>query len=522
MKRKIIVALSLIFTLFTIGTAATIYSLTTTTANLRSLITLHEIEDIRLALNMRVQRVLTYIQASREDFDKNIPRVIHNTRLMDKAIKHCHDCHHEPKVQRELDASSRLSKKFQERLSYIMTTEQDNPWRRENQKQAYAIGSTIQKQVQQMVNRAASTIHKRTDAAMARIALSYKVLFSTLALALCLAFFVARHLLRSITRPIEALLTATRHLTAGELGYQTEAEGPEEFQDLFQTFNEMSASLAQKEKKNQSLTAELRQNVEALQKTQTQLVQAGKMAALGTLAGGIAHDFNNILCGILSNVNLLQRAKDLSPQEQNVLETIEKAGNRASDLVHQLLTFARQNVEKVLPVSLNIHINNVIRLLRSGLPGQISLSLDLDRNLPVIQGDPARLEQVILNLCVNARDAMPKGGELKIETRAVELDDAFCTNHPEAKKGPYAVLRVADTGMGMEEEVLSRLFEPFYTTKPFGHGAGLGLAMVHGIVESHHGFCLVESTVGKGSSFTVYLPIAEPQGNPIVTAGGKR
>ena len=489
MKRKIILALSLIFTLFTIGALTTIYSLATTTSDLRSLITLHEIEDIRLDLNITVQRVLTFIQASREDFNKNIPEVIRNTNLMDDAIKHCLDCHHESDAQRELDASVDLSKKFQERLSYIMTTDQDNPWRRKNQKLAFEIGSTIQKKVQAMADKAAFTIQKRTDDAMARIDRSYNILLVTLGLALCFAFFVARHLLRSITRPIDILLTATRHIAAGELGYQAEAGGPKEFQTLFQTFNDMSASLAQKNRENEFLTSNLQQNVEKLKKTQKQLVQAGKMAALGTLAGGIAHDFNNILCGILSNISLIKRAKDAGPLDLNTLEAIEKAGLRASDLVHQLLTFSRQNVDKVLPVTLNIHIHNVIKLLHSSLSSQISLSLDLDQNLPIIQGDPVKLEQVIMNLCVNARDAMPKGGELRIRTLNVQLDNAFCARHPEAKEGLYVILCISDTGLGMEEEVLSRIFEPFYTTKPFGQGAGLGLAMVHGIVESHQGFC---------------------------------
>ncbi len=510
MRRQIIISLALIFLLFVIGSGVAIYNLSSTTANLRHLISLHEIEDIRQDLNLSTQRVLNYVHAPENEFIDNLNELIDNIHLMDKAINRCHTCHHEPDVQAELDEVRDLGDRFEERLSYMITTVNDSPWRQENKRLADQYGSTMLNKVQDMVSRAAMTIQRQTDQAMVSIDRSHSLIIITLMVTFLAAFIIAQILTRNITRPIDALVHAARKITEGEVGFHTDFKAPAEFGELIDTFNEMSRALAEKEQENRRLTESLQQKVEELQRTQKQLVETEKLTALGTLAGGIAHDFNNILCGIISNITVLKREEPDGTPRHALLDTIEQAGFRAADLVQQLLTFARQEVACVKLLSINTHINNVLKLIQASLPSSIQLTLDLEKELPMIHGDPTRIEQVIMNLCLNARDAMADGGELTLRTRLVHLDRDFCRLHPEAEEGDYITIDVADTGHGMDDTVKSRLFEPFFTTKPFGRGTGLGLAMVHGIVKSHQGFCLVDSDPGQGARFTIYLPLDSP------------
>jgi len=236
------------------------------------------------------------------------------------------------------------------------------------------------------------------------------------------------------------------------------------------------------------------------------LRHAQKMEALGTLTGGIAHDFNNILTAIMGYTSLLLSKMDSSHPHYQAISTIHQASERAAGLVHQLLQFSRKiPLRNLQPVSINEVVEEINRVIRETFPREIEILLELDPNLPPVRGDRSQLYQVILNLCVNARDAMPQGGRLRIATDVVEVrpDPA----HPERRPGPYCRLTVEDTGVGMNEAVLSRLFEPFFTTKE--HGTGLGLSIAYGIVTSHGGFIEVSSTPGQGSAFEVYLPVCE-------------
>ncbi len=267
--------------------------------------------------------------------------------------------------------------------------------------------------------------------------------------------------------------------------------------------NNMSVAL-----ENIRLYKNLQQQMLELKKTQRQLIEAEKLTALGTLAGGVAHDFNNILCGMIGYVALLKRNHDPEGKDFKMLDTIEKAGFRAANLTKQLLTFSRQEALDHRPIVINPYIENVANLLKNTISKMITIRLELTETLPPVLSDPAQLEQVIMNLSVNARDAMPNGGELLIQSKKVTVDEQFCEQYPEAKPGEYIKLTVTDQGEGIDQEILPRIFEPFFTTKELGKGTGLGLAMVYGIVKSHKGFCIVASTQGKGSSFAVYLPVA--------------
>jgi len=237
-----------------------------------------------------------------------------------------------------------------------------------------------------------------------------------------------------------------------------------------------------------------------------QLQHAQKMEAIGTLAGGISHDFNNLLQAIMGYTQMLLLDKEREDPEFERLSAIEKAANRASELTQQLLTFSRKVESKLRPVNLNQEVRQVEKLLKRTIPRMIDIKLHLDENIRIINADPAQVEQVLMNLGVNARDAMPEGGEIIVETENIILDEEYCKTHLGAIAGEYVLLSVSDTGYGMDKETVEHIFEPFFTTKKIGKGTGLGLAMVYGIVKNHGGYIMCYSEPGEGTTFKIYFP----------------
>ena len=239
---------------------------------------------------------------------------------------------------------------------------------------------------------------------------------------------------------------------------------------------------------------------------EAQLRQAQKMEAIGLLAGGVAHDFNNLLTGILGYANILKEEAEPEGEIHKAADMIEMAAERAALLTGQLLGFARKGKMQNISVDMDDTIHEVIRLLDRTIDKSIVITQHSCTRNATVLGDPGQLQQVILNLAINARDAMPKGGKLTFEIAEVDLDEAYCRVHPSAAPGRHLFLSVTDTGSGIPKEALEHIFEPFYTTKDMGKGTGMGLAMVYGIVKNHGGFVLVNSEVGRGTTFKVYLP----------------
>ncbi len=246
-----------------------------------------------------------------------------------------------------------------------------------------------------------------------------------------------------------------------------------------------------------------------------QLRRAQKLEAVGQLAGGVAHDFNNILTAILGNSellrSLLESRSDVDAASFGHLDQIERAAQRAASLTRQMLAFSRRQTIKLEVLQLNQILNEIEKMLLRVLAENIRLELDLAADLRPVRADAGQLEQVIMNLVVNARDAMLAGGHLTITTANEHLDDRFVATHAEVRTGPHVRMTVRDTGTGMTPEVQERLFEPFFTTKPVGQGTGLGLATVYGIVKQLNGHIVAESELGHGSQFHVYLPVADAE-----------
>ncbi len=251
---------------------------------------------------------------------------------------------------------------------------------------------------------------------------------------------------------------------------------------------------------------------EALRESGEQLRQAQKMEAVGRLAGGVAHDFNNLLTAILGYAELILARRDVDTSMRGNVEAIQKAGRQAAAVTHQLLAFSRKQVLQPRVIDLNALVSDFERILRRVIGEHIELRTDAGAPCGRVRADPNQIEQVILNLSVNARDAMPRGGRLLIRTDNVRFDDAAAHQlAPDLTGGTYVLLEVTDNGCGMNAEVMSRIFEPFYTTKEQGKGTGLGLATVYGVVKQSGGTTTVESTPGEGTTFRVYLPMEDAE-----------
>jgi PAS domain S-box-containing protein len=257
------------------------------------------------------------------------------------------------------------------------------------------------------------------------------------------------------------------------------------------------------------LMQDLQNTLEELKRTQAQLLQAQKMEAIGQLAGGIAHDFNNLLTSIGGFAELLLWKAPEGSQQHRDLHQIKIAAERATALTRQLRLFTRQEQGEHRPVQLNSVVEEARDLLGHSIPKGITIKTYLEPELWTVEADPSQISQVLMNLCLNARDAMPDGGTLTLETRNVTLDEEQAQVILAARPGRYVHLSVSDTGCGMSPEVEARLFEPFFTTKEAGKGTGLGLAVVYGIVKGHNGFINVRSDIGRGSTFHIYLPPIE-------------
>ncbi len=301
------------------------------------------------------------------------------------------------------------------------------------------------------------------------------------------------------TRPLAYLAEGVRALEQGDFVYPLKSHGGDEVAQVTRAFEDMRNTLQRNEVQRRQLEVQ-RQQLEG------QLRQAQKMDAMGRLAGGVAHDFNNLLTVIKGNSSLLVECLQSDDRLLGRTQQIESAADRAASLTRQLLAFCRMQVLQPKILDLNMLVSEMCKLLRRLIREDIAFTFHASESLGQVKADPGQIEQVIMNLAVNAGDAMLTGGSLTIETRNVTVDDQYTLARPPILPGEYVLLAVADTGHGMDAETKSRIFEPFFTTKEQGKGTGLGLATVYGIVKQSGGCVWVESEPEKGARFEVYLP----------------
>jgi signal transduction histidine kinase len=324
------------------------------------------------------------------------------------------------------------------------------------------------------------------------------LLFGLVACVIMLGVQAASH--RLLLHPIKELTRASRRLAAGDLGARVAASTTiPELHELAKDFDGMATALEEREKER--LLAEMQRK-----ELEQHYHQAQKMDAVGRLAGGIAHDFNNMLTAILGYCELLLEDPKISSSHRNDIVEIEKAGKTAAQLTRQLLAFSRREIVKPAVLDVNAIVSAVDKMLHRLVGEHIEMKATLAPDLHAVKADRGQIEQVVLNLALNARDAMPDGGSVSIQTDNVHLSDGVVSPYLTAPPGDYVMLAVRDTGSGMPAEVLDHLFEPFFTTKGTGKGTGLGLATIYGIVKQSNGGIVVESEVGHGSTFKIYFP----------------
>lgn len=301
------------------------------------------------------------------------------------------------------------------------------------------------------------------------------------------------------TRPLTRLAEGVRALEQGDFTYPLQPDGGDEIAEVTRAFQDMRGTLQKNEVQRQQHEAQ-RQQLEG------QLRQAQKMDAMGRLAGGVAHDFNNLLTVIKGNSTLLVERLQSDDRLLGCTRQIESAADRAASLTRQLLAFCRMQVLQPKILDLNVLVSEMCKLLRRLIREDISFTFHAGQSLGRVKADPGQIEQVIMNLVVNAGDAMPTGGSLTIETHNVTVDEQRVITRPPIRPGEYVLLSVTDIGQGMDAETKARIFEPFFTTKERGKGTGLGLATVYGIIKQSGGCVWVESEPGSGARFEVYLP----------------
>jgi signal transduction histidine kinase len=317
----------------------------------------------------------------------------------------------------------------------------------------------------------------------------------------------------SYTKPLAGLVAGVRALGQGDFSYPLEAQGGDEVAEVTDAFVRMRASLESTQQEQRKLEERLR--------------QAHKMEAVGRLAGGVAHDFNNLLTIIRGNSDLLKDREGSDAFHQKCVEQIQKASGRAVSMTRQLLAFSRMQVLQPRVIDLNGVVSELGKMLPRLIGEHVEYSFAPDPKLASVKADPGQIEQVILNLAVNARDAMPRGGKLSLRTSNILIDEAEAVKRPPMTPGQYILLSVADTGHGMDEATKAHIFEPFFTTKEIGKGTGLGLATVYGVVKQSGGFIWVDTIPGAGTTFEIYLPQAagtasnaETEEKPSAIPGG--
>jgi PAS domain S-box-containing protein len=627
MRRKIVLSLLILFIFFSTGAAVAVLYITNTSSELGHLITLHQIENLRRGLVISVQTVQSDLYSVHTPLAHKLDSIIHNVTRLEDSAEECSSCHHSPEITGRISTVQGLIQEYQTELSHYITASANKERIERIGLEAASIGNQILIQTEDMSLIASRHLGELTGKAMIKIKNVRTILFMTLISAFILGLAVSINLIKSITRPIQELVNATRIIASGSIGYETSFNDKSEFGELAKNFNIMSAALKEGYDNLETANIELQREVadrkraeekieKAYKKTynilekspfgifvvnesgqvdyanpamlelscdepedfvgmnifkshaygelgidqkikaalegipfhvgpveytgtrtmvrnfigipldeeeerkvlifvddvtereklEEQLRHAQKMEAIGTLTGGLAHEFNNIMTAIIGSAELFLEEVEKDDPLREYPEIILSSALRAANLTQSLLAYSRKQITNKWMFSINAVINNVQRIISGIVSDDIKVEVTGADDDVMILADSNQIEQVLINLVTNACDAMPDGGTLTIQAGRVEIDDDFIRERGKGEPGEYALISVADTGAGVDEETQEKMFEPFFTTKDVGKGTGLGLSMVYGIVERHNGFIDILSKPGEGTTFGVYLP----------------
>ena len=479
MKKRILMGFGLLLLIFLMGSVVAVLYITKTTHRMDKLVLLHQVEILREDLIIHVQQVQSHIYRNRIRSGGDIDALIGLVREMDKTMDSCVGCHHSPELTQGLLGMRDMANDYKGAISRLVTASANSPRLEELTRRAQDIGQELITMTQGMAFTANLHLQQRTQETMTTIRQVRGVLYATLLIGFVLALVSAYTLAKGLDQKLQTLLEATRRISHGELEHRVDITGEPggEFEELGEAFNAMTRNL---------------------HISQRQLVQSAKLAAIGELATNIAYEVNNPLTGVLGYTGLLLKADDIPADKKEHLKTIERETLRAREILKNLLDFSRRKPPRLQKADISGIVQDTFMLVK----GQarlcnVEIATVCPSGLPLVSVDEDEMKQVFVNLINNAFFAMPNGGRLTITCR-----------HDKKMNGKdIAVVELTDTGVGIPESQLDRIFDPFFTTRLDGEGTGLGLSISYMIVQNHGGSIEVESSLGKGSTFRVILPV---------------
>ncbi|TLN20065.1 HAMP domain-containing protein, partial [bacterium] len=486
MRRRIFLALATLLFIFLVGSIMAAVHVLTATRELEKIMSLHQVDTMRQALENSIRTVQVDLYAVNTPISRSIDKIIENVEIMETRADQCQGCHHREELAHKFVRLSEEIDHYKELLSSFLTSSSNSERVTGLGREAERMGSALMGEVEELSLLTSGRFHRLTDRAINRINNVSAILLLTLAATMMAGLLIAGYLLRELMSPLNSLIEGTRRLREGELGYEMPMEGPPEFREVSRNFNEMSGALnvayRNLEKTNRELSREIVERNKAQAERDNlgeQLLHARKMEAVGTLSGGIAHEFNNLLQVISGSAELLSYQTQEGDSRRKQIETIVSTSRRGADLTRRLLAFSRRVEGELRPLDLNAKMAQMVQVLAPTLPEGIEIVLDLCGEPAVVKADSGGLEQIVLNLAMNARDAMPGGGKLIF--RSYLLPASQSPLKASREEGTDAVvLEVSDTGHGMDEKTLQSIFDPFFTTKEVGSGTGLGLSVTYG------------------------------------------
>jgi len=476
MKKKITVVLNLFFLFFLIGGLYIVTKVENATTKVDNLIRLHRIEILREDLQIQLKRAQTDLSLKNTRHARSIDTVIAHIQTMDTSLSGCFKCHHSGNASDKLGDLRKGIEQYKTALSRIFTIRANRVRLEGEEDNAFKIGTDLISDIDDITTMTNRKLEERTQAALGEIGRTKIILYLLFAAVPVVLFCLSVVFFRSFTRPVDVLLNATRQLKAGDLDFRIEGL-QDEYGEVAASFNQMASSLKEHYLRMQ---------------------WAEQVVVLGELAGGLAHEMKNPIAGIKGSMQVLSGDKSLSEEIRTILLKVIEQIERIESLLKSLFNFAQPPRPAFLPVNVNDVLDTTISLtqkhpaLLSSHSRSITIVRDFDSQLPRTMADPIQLQQVFMNLLLNAAEAMPDGGTLTAQTRREET-------------GSSLRVMIRDTGSGIDEAMIHKIFHPFFTTKP--KGTGLGLAISKRLVEQHGGSIRVANNPDRGASFTIDLPI---------------
>jgi signal transduction histidine kinase len=478
MRKKIVIGLIIFSSFFFAGGLYIIITIETSTEKLDNLITLHQVEILREHLLLNIRKVQSDLNLKNTRYARSMDTVIENVGRMDHSTEICFKCHHAPHVLQQLMNLQNDIEHYKSTLSTVLTMRANVRRLKAQEDKAYNAGEKLMTKVNSMIDVARLNLENKTQSSLKEISDTKFFLYILITIVPLLAAGAGYIFIRGFTKPVNMLQDATRRLKSGNLDYRIKGL-KDEFGEVASSFNEMAASL-----RNQLITMQ----------------RADQMKVVGEWATGLAHEIKNPLAGIKVSVEVLADELNVSDEDREVILKVVDEIKRIELLLKSLLNYAKPSEPQFMTVDMNDLIDKTIDFsmkhpkLLSGESPSISVLRDFDKNLPATMVDPMHMQQVFMNVVLNAIEAMPHGGTLTVRTSYDSVDN-------------YIKIHIADTGTGVDGKVLDKIFQPFFTTKI--KGTGFGLAITKQLVELHGGSISVRNLNDRGAEFRVRIPVKE-------------